>query len=166
MEDTNQDNDINLASEDHDYVLKIVVAGNSGVGKSSIAARYIKSVFDEASEFTIGVEFDEKVVQIDSNKTLVQFWNMSGKKMYMQMAKQHFTEAVGAILVYDVTDKRSFEDIPNWMREIQKHADDECQFLLLPNKCDFTDKYPRMKQVPNILAREFAERRKIIYHGE
>ena len=121
-------------SDDFDFALKIMICGNSGVGKSNISLRYIQNKFDEASDFTIGVEFDEKIVQIGEHRVKLQFWNSSGKKMYMSMAKTHFKEVVGVVLVYDVTDTRSFEDIPNWVREISKDADDECKYILLGNK--------------------------------
>lgn len=106
--------------QSYDYVFKIILAGNSGVGKSNIAHRYIKNKFNEASDFTIGVEFDEKFIQIGDKRIKIQLWDTSGKKMYMTIAKKHFQESVGAIIVYDVTDTRSFEDVPNWIKEIQK----------------------------------------------
>ena len=83
------------------------------------------------------------------------------------MLNKHFTEWVGAILVYDVTDTKSFENISDWIREIEEEAEPGCQYLLIPNKWDFTDKYPRMKQVPNDLARQFIDKNKhILFFGE
>ena len=66
------------------------MVGNSGVGKSNIAHRYISNKFDDASDFTIGVEFDEKMLNIKDKKVNVQLWDSSGKKMYMTIAKKHF----------------------------------------------------------------------------
>ena len=71
----------------YDYVFKIVVAGNSGVGKSNIVHRFIRSKFNENSEFTIGVEFDEKIVTVNDKKVKLQLWDASGKKMYLTIAK-------------------------------------------------------------------------------
>lgn len=128
MEISEEDN------QDYDYLFKITLVGNSGVGKSNIAHRFLKNSFNEASDFTIGVEFDEKIITVRDKKIKVQLWDTSGKKMYMKIATKHFRESLGTILVYDVTDTRSFEDIPNWIKEIQKQADPDCKFLLLPNK--------------------------------
>lgn len=83
------------------------------------------------------------------------------------MLNKHFNEWVGAILVYDVTDMKSFENISDWIREIEEESESGWQYLLIPNKWDFTDKYPRMKQVPNELARQFVDKNQhILYFGE
>ena len=156
-----------LEDQQYDYLFKIVIAGNSGVGKSNIVHRYARNKFNENSDFTIGVEFDEKIVTIKDKRIKLQLWDASGKKMYLTIAKKHFSEWVGAILVYDVTDSKSFENIPDWIREIEEEAELGWKYLLLPSKCDFSDKYPRMKQVPNELARQFIDKNKhILCFGE
>ena len=68
--------------------------------------------------------------------------------------------------MFDVTDSRSFDDAANWMKEVQKAADPSCKFLIMANKCDFTNKYPRMNQVPNTKVEDFIKSQKILYFGE
>ncbi|CAI2378643.1 unnamed protein product [Moneuplotes crassus] len=149
-----------------DYVFKIVIAGSSGSGKSAISRRYFQNEFTEALGFTIGVEFDEKVVQIDDSAVKVQLWDCSGKSTYSEIAKKHFYGAVGAIIVYDVTDRNSFKDIATWREEIQREAAESCEFMVMPNKCDFTVKYPRMKQIPNEEGRKLSEEQGMMFSGE
>lgn len=86
--------------------------------------------------------------------------------MYMTIAKKHFDGCVGCIVVFDVTDARSFEDASNWMREVEKEADPSWKFLLIANKCDFTNKYPRMNQVPTCKVKEFVDNCNWLYFGE
>ena len=154
------------SEEDYDYIFKIIVVGNSGVGKSNIAHRFTSNNFDDASDFTIGVEFDEKVMNIKGKKVKVQLWDSSGKKMYMTIAKKHFDGWLGWVVVFDVTDSRSFDDANNWMKEVEKAADPSCQFLIMANKWDFTNKYPRMNQVPNTKVEGFVKSHNVLYFGE
>jgi small GTP-binding protein len=81
--------------EEFDYLFKISLAGNSGVGKSSINRRYFGKSFLEDTTFTIGVEFDEKVVNIKGTKVKVQFWDCSGKKTYSTIVKEHLHDSHG-----------------------------------------------------------------------
>lgn len=117
-----------------DYVFKIIIAGTSGSGKSAISRRYFQNTFSDTIGFTIGVEFDEKVVQIDNSTVRIQLWDCSGKNTYSAIAKKHFYGAIAAVIVYDVTDTGSFKDILTWRDEILKEAHPNCEFMVMANK--------------------------------
>jgi small GTP-binding protein len=94
--------------EDSDFQLKIVLVGDSGVGKSNIISKFTKNEFNLESKTTIGVEFASKVVTIEDKSIKVQIWDTAGQERYRSMASAYYRGAVGALLVYDITRASSF----------------------------------------------------------
>jgi Ras-related protein Rab-11A len=98
----------NKKKDESDYQLKIVLVGDSGVGKSNIISKFTKNEFNFESKTTIGVEFASKVVNIDDKTIKVQIWDTAGQERYRSMASAYYRGAVGALLVYDITRASSF----------------------------------------------------------
>lgn len=98
----------NKKKEDSDITLKIVLVGDSGVGKSNIISKYTKNEFNFESKTTIGVEFATKTVNIDGRNVKVQIWDTAGQERYRSMASAYYRGAMGALLVYDITRASSF----------------------------------------------------------
>ena len=94
--------------EETDITLKIVLVGDSGVGKSNIISKYTKNEFNYESKTTIGVEFATKVITLDSKTVKVQIWDTAGQERYRSMASAYYRGAMGALLVYDITRASSF----------------------------------------------------------
>lgn len=139
---------------------KVIMLGDSGVGKSNVLLRFTKGGFVPDSKPTVGVEFAAKTVQMENNKLVkAQVWDTAGQERYRLIASSYYRRAVGALLVYDVTDRRSFEHIVKWLREVEQFADEDCLVMLVGNKIDLDDK----RAVQLMDGREFALKNKIAF---
>lgn len=122
------------------FIFKIVLLGDSGVGKSNLASRFTKNEFHKDSKSTIGVEFATKTVQIDDNKLVkAQIWDTAGQERFRSIGSSYYRGAAGAMLVYDITNRNSFNHIPAWLREVRENADEDCLIMLVGNKGDLND---------------------------
>ena len=97
--------------EDLPYLFKIIIIGDAGVGKSNMLIRYLKDEFDSAKAPTVGVEFASKTVKVDKDYAKLQIWDTAGQEKFKATSKQYFRNAAGIILVYDITKKKSFENL-------------------------------------------------------
>jgi small GTP-binding protein len=130
----------NLDNERYDFFFKIVLIGDSGVGKSNIVFRFTKNEFNKDSKSTIGVEFSTKTVQIEDNRLVkAQIWDTAGQERYRSIATSYYRGAVGALLCYDITNRESFDHVPTWLKEVEENADKECLIMLVGNKMDLED---------------------------
>ena len=93
------------------YLFKIIIIGDAGVGKSNILVRYLKDEFDNTKAPTVGVEFASKMVKVDEDYAKLQIWDTAGQEKFKATSKQYFRNAAGIILVYDITKKRTFENL-------------------------------------------------------
>lgn len=122
------------------FIFKIVLLGDSGVGKSNLVFRFTKNEFNKDSKSTIGVEFATKTVRIDDNKLVkAQIWDTAGQERYRSIASSYYRGAVGALLVYDITDRNSFNHVPMWLKEVEESAEKDCLIMLVGNKTDLED---------------------------
>mmetsp|Transcript_2415 Transcript_2415/g.3412 ORF Transcript_2415/g.3412 Transcript_2415/m.3412 type:complete len:211 (-) Transcript_2415:276-908(-) len=119
-----------------DVQYKVVLLGNSGVGKSNLMHRLYSNEFNEDFLSTIGVEFLTKVLDVGGEKVKVQIWDTAGQERYAAMMGTYYRKAKGAVLVYDVVDQESFEAVENWRKELLKHADPDVCTILVANKMD------------------------------
>ena len=93
------------------YLFKIIIIGDAGVGKSNMLVRYLKDEFDSTKAPTVGVEFASKMVKVDEDYAKLQIWDTAGQEKFKATSKQYFRNAAGIILVYDITKKRTFENL-------------------------------------------------------
>uniref|UniRef100_H2YTE6 Uncharacterized protein n=1 Tax=Ciona savignyi TaxID=51511 RepID=H2YTE6_CIOSA len=121
---------------DYDYLIKVVVVGDSGVGKSQLVARFTRNEFSTNSRQTIGVEFATKTIQVDSRMICAQLWDTAGEERYRALASAYYRGAVGVLLVYDVTNPKSFQNLAHWLSEIKAFTIPTCQVLMVGNKID------------------------------
>ncbi|XP_005998275.1 ras-related protein Rab-10-like [Latimeria chalumnae] len=117
-------------------VLKIVLAGDSCVGKTSILNRYSNSNFDSSFISTIGIDFKVKTLTIDGKTVKLQIWDTAGQERFHTLTTNYFRGAHGLVLVYDITNLDSFRNIGGWIRDIDKNAGEDVEKILLGNKCD------------------------------
>ena len=123
--------------DDYDALLKIVLIGDSGVGKSNLLSRFVKNEFNLESKTTIGVEFATKNIQTDSGQHLkAQIWDTAGQERFRAVASTYYRGAVGAMIVYDITKYKSFEGVEKWYEELKQYADDGIKVMLVGNKTD------------------------------
>ena len=131
-------------SEDYDAIYKIIIIGDSGVGKSNILTRYLKNEFKIDSKSTVGVEFGSKKLTIKGTKIKCQIWDTAGEERYRSITSTYYKGSKGCFLVYDITSESSFENIDKWYGEIKKAADKNISVILVGNKCDLEQE----RQVP------------------
>lgn len=124
---------------DYDYLFKILLIGNSGVGKSSLLLRFADDTFTDNFMPTIGVDFKIRTLEVDGKTIKLQIWDTAGQERFKTITSSYYKGAHGIIVVYDVTDKESFKNIDTWMNEVEKHASDNVSRILVGNKSDLTD---------------------------
>ena len=122
--------------EQEDYKIKIIVVGDSGVGKTNLINRFASDKFDTNSKATIGVEFVYKTLKINKEVIKVEVWDTAGQERYRAITSSYYKGAKGAIIVYDITNEDSFNNVESWMNEVTKKGKTDMQFLLVGNKKD------------------------------
>lgn len=122
--------------EDYDHLFKIVLIGDSGVGKSNLLLRFTKNEFNLESKTTIGVEFATKNIRIEGQLVKAQVWDTAGQERYRAITSAYYRGAVGALVVYDVTKRTSYENVEKWLQELREHADSNIVVMLVGNKID------------------------------
>merc|ERR1711998_728348 len=124
----------------YDYLIKLLLIGDSGVGKSCLLCRYSDDVFNSNFITTIGIDFKIRTIELDGSKIKLQIWDTAGQERFRTITQAYYRGAMGILLVYDVCDDKSFQNIRTWMRNIEQHANDGVNRILIGNKCDMTDK--------------------------
>jgi Ras-related protein Rab-8A len=122
-----------------DMQIKMLMIGDSGVGKTCLLLRYANDSFSPSFITTIGIDFKIKNIQVDGKKIKLQIWDTAGQERFRTITTSYFRGAQGVVLVYDVTDRKTFISIRNWMAQIQLHADANINRILIGNKCDMND---------------------------
>ncbi|KAH9717681.1 ras-related protein RABA3 [Citrus sinensis] len=122
-----------------DYVFKVVVIGDSAVGKSQILSRFTKNEFCFDSKSTIGVEFQTRTVTINSKIIKAQIWDTAGQERYRAVTSAYYRGALGAVVVYDITKRQSFDHVARGVEELRAHADSSIRIILIGNKSDLVD---------------------------
>lgn len=120
-----------------DHIFKIVLVGDSGVGKSNILSRFTRDNFTTEEKSTIGVEFATRILTMhDGKKIKAQIWDTAGQERYRAITTAYYRGALGAMLVYDLTKSPSFENVPRWLRELKDHASKDIVLEIVGNKAD------------------------------
>ncbi|ESQ46401.1 hypothetical protein EUTSA_v10000315mg [Eutrema salsugineum] len=142
-----------------DYVFKVVLIGDSAVGKSQLLARFARDEFSMDSKATIGVEFQTRTLVIEEKSVKAQIWDTAGQERYRAVTSAYYRGAVGAMLVYDITKRETFDHIPRWLEELRAHADKNIVIILIGNKSDLEDQ----RAIPTEDAKEFAEKEGLFF---
>jgi small GTP-binding protein len=119
-----------------DCMLKLVIIGDSGVGKSCLLRRFAENTYTDSMRSTVGVDFLNRRVDLDGRGVEFQLWDTAGQERFRASMVSYYRGAQGILLVYDVTDKKSFEHLDRWLVDIEKHAGKSCKRVLVGNKCD------------------------------
>jgi len=139
-------------SSNFDFLFKVVLIGDSGVGKSNLLSRFTRNEFNLDSKSTIGVEFATRSITVDSKTIKAQIWDTAGQERYRAITSAYYRGAVGALLVYDIAKKQTFEDVERWLKELRDHADSNIVILLVGNKSDLK----HLRAVPTEEAESYA----------
>eukprot|EP01061_Rhynchopus_euleeides_P036300 TRINITY_DN611_c0_g4_i1.p1 TRINITY_DN611_c0_g4~~TRINITY_DN611_c0_g4_i1.p1 ORF type:complete len:231 (+),score=98.37 TRINITY_DN611_c0_g4_i1:50-694(+) len=127
-----------MASMENDFqfLFKVVLIGDSGVGKSNLMTRYTADEFNVESQSTIGVEFMTKSLKTDGRDVKVQIWDTAGQERFRAISRSIYHGAKGAMLVYDITNQASFDNLGTWLQELRSHVQESAVITLIGNKCD------------------------------
>jgi len=145
--------------EEYDYLFKVVLIGDSGVGKSNLLSRFTRNEFNLESKTTIGVEFATKSIQVDGKTIKAQIWDTAGQERYRAITSAYYRGAVGALLVYDISKHVTFENVERWLKELRDHAEPNIVVMLVGNKSDLRHR----RAVPTEDAMLFAENNNLAF---
>ena len=149
------------SEEAYDYLFKLLLIGDSGVGKSCLLLRFSDDTYDTTFSSTIGVDFKIKTVDLDGKVVKLQIWDTAGQERFRTITSSYYRGAHGIIIVYDVTDTESFDNVKNWLKEIDKNASRSVQKLLVGNKSDLASKkavdYGTAKELADEMSMPFLE---------
>ena len=123
----------------YDVKYKIMVLGESKVGKTSLIKRYTKDQFGGVYLTTVGMDFQDKIIEIEDKKVRLQIWDTAGQERFRNVTKSYFQSSQGLVLVYDITDRESFEKLNFWVDNIKNNAPENAKFILVGNKCDLAN---------------------------
>lgn len=128
-----------VGGDKYNQLMKLIVVGDSGTGKSCLLHRFVEDTFSEDQTQTIGVEFGAKVVHLLGKKVKLQIWDTAGQERYKSVTRSYYRGAVGCLVVYDVTSRSSFEHIPQWLSDVRQLAGKEAVVMLVGNKSDLAE---------------------------
>ena len=138
----------------YDFLFKLLLIGDSGVGKTCILVRFSEDAFNSTFISTIGIDFKIRTVEIEGKKIKLQIWDTAGQERFRTITTAYYRGAMGIMLVYDVTHEKSFENIRNWIRNIEENASADVEKMILGNKCDLEDSRVVTKERGSMLATE------------
>jgi len=144
---------------DYDYLFILVLIGDSGVGKSCLLLRFADDKWTDSYISTIGVDFKIRTIELDQKTIKLQIWDTAGQERFRTISSTYYRGAHGIIVVYDVTNKTSFDNVTRWLTEIDKYAREGVNKLLVGNKSDNTE--GGLRQVQAADGKAFAEARDI-----
>jgi len=138
---------------------KIVLLGDTGVGKTSIALRFTQDTFQTRTNPTIGASFLMKNMQVEDTKIKLQIWDTAGQERFRAITRGYYRGAVGALIVYDITKAQSFKNVEKWLQELSEHADNDIVIMLVGNKTDLK----ASREVATEDAKKFAQKSNLLY---
>ena len=124
----------------YDYLFKLLLIGDSGVGKTSLLFRFADDKFNNSFISTIGIDFKIRTIEVDGKKIKLQIWDTAGQERFRTITTAYYRGAMGIMLVYDIANEKSFENIRNWMRNIDEHSTADVRRMIVGNKCDMDEK--------------------------
>jgi Ras-related protein Rab-8A len=128
------------SGNDYDHLYKLLLIGNSGVGKSCTLLRFTDDSFTPSFITTIGIDFKIRTIEVDDKRIKLQVWDTAGQERFRTITTAYYRGAMGVIIVYDVTDRNSFDQVDSWYQNVEEYARDKVSIVLIGNKCDLTDK--------------------------
>ncbi|KAI9362125.1 GTP-binding protein ypt3 [Zopfochytrium polystomum] len=145
--------------DEYDFLFKVVLIGDSGVGKSNLLSRFTRNEFNLESKSTIGVEFATRSIQVDGKTIKAQIWDTAGQERYRAITSAYYRGAVGALLVYDIAKHPTYENVNRWLKELRDHADNNIVIMLVGNKSDLR----HLRAVPTEEAKQFATENSLLF---
>lgn len=123
-------------ADKYQQLMKLIVIGDSGAGKSCLLHRFIEDTFSEDQTQTIGIEYGAKIIDLGGAKVKLQIWDTAGQERYKSVTRSYYRGAMGCLIVYDVTNRSSYESVPQWLSDVRQLAGNDVVVMLIGNKID------------------------------
>ncbi|ORX95639.1 ras-related protein rab-4B-like protein [Basidiobolus meristosporus CBS 931.73] len=146
-------------ADTYDFLLKFLIIGEGGAGKTCLLHQFIENKFKETSSHTIGVEFGSRIVHIGDKAVKLQIWDTAGHERFRSVTKSYYRGAAGALLVYDVTNKESYKTLIKWLSDVRSLAGPDIVIILVGNKLDLENH----RQVRYLDASRFAQENELMF---
>ena len=164
--DSRIDEQIDLENR-YNQLYKIILIGDTNVGKTSIISKFLRGVFPQSSDVipTIAAEFANKIIQIKEGGFIkAQIWDTAGQERYKSITYHHYRKSVGGLIVYDITKRSSFNSISSWLNDIKQYADKECVLALIGNKLDIVQRNESKREVTKEEAQRYAYLNHLLFY--
>ena len=125
--------------DNYDLIFKIVLIGDSGVGKTNILSRYLTNEFSLTTQATVGVEFGSKIIKKGEKLIKLQIWDTAGQERYKSITSAYYKGSKGAFVVYDISRKNTFDNVDKWINELKNNGSEDVFIMLVGNKSDLKD---------------------------
>ncbi|PAA83664.1 hypothetical protein BOX15_Mlig032469g1 [Macrostomum lignano] len=145
-----------MAKKSYDLLFKLLLIGDSGVGKTCILFRFVDNTFQTSFISTIGIDFKIKTIEVEGKKIKLQIWDTAGQERFHTITTSYYRGAMGIMLVYDITSRKTFESVSRWLRNIDEHASEDVERVIIGNKKDMGDKRQVSQEEGDRLAREMS----------
>jgi len=141
--------------EEYEMMAKVILIGDSSVGKTNIMSKYLKNQFNENSKATVGVEFGSKLFKLNGHNIKAQIWDTAGQEKYKAITGAYYKGSKGAFVVYDITRKETFESVDKWINDLKSSGDPKLIIIIIGNKCDLEEKREILKEQGEEKAKSF-----------
>lgn len=138
-----------------DFLFKIILIGDSNVGKTCVVQRFQSGVFSDKHQNTIGVDFSVRSLNIEGKKVKVQVWDTAGQERFRTITQSYYRSAHGAIIAYDITRRQTFESVPHWIHEVERYGAANLKVMLIGNKTDLAENRQILFEEACTLAEKF-----------
>jgi len=145
--------------ERYDYLFKFIIIGDAATGKSCLLHRFIDDKFNKDSSHTIGVEFGSKIVEVGGKNVKLQVWDTAGQERFRAVTRSYYRGAAGAILVYDITSRETYNHITSWLNDARALANADITIILVGNKIDLNEE----REVTFLEASRFAQENDLMF---
>jgi Ras-related protein Rab-8A len=129
-----------MAPNHYDFLIKLLLIGDSGVGKSCLLLRFCDDAWTPSFITTIGIDFKIRTIELDGKRIKLQIWDTAGQERFRTITTAYYRGAMGILLVFDVTDEKSFQNIRTWYSNVEQHASEGVSKILVGNKSDWDEK--------------------------
>ena len=149
----------------YDHLYKIIIIGDTSVGKTALLSKYLKGVFPTSPLSTVATEFATTIIQIKEGGYIkAQIWDTAGEEKYKSITYHHYKKSVGGLIVYDITKKSSFDNVKNWYNDLITKAEKGCIIALIGNKLDLVQRNERKREVSKEEAQSYAEDNHMLFY--
>lgn len=147
-----------MSTAPYSYLFKYIIIGDTGVGKSCLLLRFTDKRFKQSHDLTIGVDFGARRIKIDNEQIKLQIWDTAGSESFRSVTRSYYRGCAGALLVYDITRRDTFQHVTRWLKEVREIANPNITILLIGNKCDLEG-----REVETEEGVEFAKQHNLIF---